>query len=684
MLEKTLVIAEKPSAGMDIARVLNCTQKKDGYLESDDYIVTWAIGHLIGLKYPEEHDIRLKEWKLEDLPLLFEISNSLKVLPNTAKQFNIIKALIHRNDVTSIVNAGDAGREGYLIQEWIYRMAGNKKPTKVLWASSLTDEALKKAFAQLKDPKEFVGILEEAEARAEGDYLLGINYSRALTLTKSEGIALRYGRCQTPVLNLIVKRDKEIEDFVPEPYCNIVAEFQFGNSKFTGYFVDENEKKKAFSKEEVEQILEDIRGYQGIVKEYKVEEKSQKAPLLFDLTTLQKTMNNKYGYSAKETLEIAQSLYETHKILSYPRTDSRHLSDDIYNEIEQHIESCCFGEYEPYVKKLKISKDKRYFNNLKISDHHALIPTINSNTKEIYKMLNEREKNVFDSIVRSFLAIFLQDYEFTKTTILLEVRPYLFKASGITVKDLGYKEIYNKIEEHEVEDEKEQALPILEKDDTLDVIRLERKDYMTKPPARYTVSTILATMEKLNIGTPATRAEILEKLQNPNSQYIEENKKHFTATSLGKQLIEVVPEKLKDPELTANFELKLKEIAEGRLKKSEFLHQIIGEIQSNIEEFKNDGNEKKIKRERETFGKCPYCKQGDIVEYQKSYACTNYQSGCKFTIWKEIASRKITKTIVKQLMKNGITNKLEFLSKNGKKFNGKLKLTKEGVEFSFK
>ena len=681
---KILVIAEKPSAGTDMARILGCTKRQEGYLEGEKYIVTWAIGHLIGLKFPEEHDPTLKEWKLETLPMNFDIRNSLKVLPNTSKQFKIIKQLIHRNDVDSIINAGDAGREGYLIQEWIYRMAGNKKPKKVLWASSLTDEALRKAFANLKDPKDFVGLLQEAEARAEGDYLLGINYSRALTLTKSNRVALRYGRCQTPVLNLIATRDKEIEEFIPQPYSKVIAEFNFQEHIFDGVLLDENGKGRVFSKkEQANDVIGRLNGEQAIVEECRIEEKDRKAPLLLDLTNLQKTMNQQYGYTAKETLEIAQALYEKHKILSYPRTDSRYLSDDIFNEIEEHLKSCCFGEYIPYIETIDFSEleqDKRYFNNMKVSDHHALIPTINNKMEEVYLTLSEKEKNVFDTIIRSFIAIFLPKYKFSKTTIVIKINDYLFGASGVTVQDIGYKAIFD------MEEEKEEKvnLPILQLED-VGTAELKRKDGFTKAPSHYTASTMLAEMERLNIGTPATRAEILEKLQNPKSQYIKVDGKSYVATELGKQLIQIIPEELKSADLTASFEEKLKRIEEGTLSKEEFLQGEIEEIKQHIDTFKKETkNTKKIEYERESLGICPCCGKGKMVEYPKSYSCSGYKDGCNFTIWKIMAGKNITESMASQVIKNGKTRTMKgFKSKAGKEFSARLVIKDNKVVFEF-
>lgn len=308
---KVLVIAEKPSAGADMAKVLGCTERKDGYMESAQYIVTWAVGHLIGLKTPQEHDEKYATWKLEDLPMIFDLSESLKVLPDTTKQFRVIKELIARPDVESLINAGDAGREGYLIQSWIYRMAGNKKPIKVLWASSLTEEALKKAFSSLKNDKDFYSLLQEAEARAEGDYLLGINYSRLLTLTRAgSGQALSYGRCQTTLLNLIVTRDLEIEAFKPSPYYNLEDTYGKG---FKGILVAINEngtyyRKDIIYQEEAEEIHNRLFGKSAIVRMCNKEAKSNKAPLLYNLAALQKTMGTRYGYTPEETLNIAQFL----------------------------------------------------------------------------------------------------------------------------------------------------------------------------------------------------------------------------------------------------------------------------------------------------------------------------------------------------------------------------------------
>ena len=442
---KTLVIAEKPSAGADMAKVLDVTEKKQGYMENDRYIVTWALGHLIGLKNPEEADPRYKKWNLLDLPLPDD--NGLKVLPETSGQFQVIKKLIHRADVESIINAGDAGREGYLIQNWIYRMAGNQKPVKVLWANSLTEEALHKAFHNLKPEEDFRGLLEEAEARAAGDQKYGYNYSRLLTLTMGgNGTVLTYGRCQTPLLNLIVTRDMEIDQFRPVPYFCLECTYSKG---FKGQLLNPKEKVMNFIKEEDARTRKESLPKEGVVKSSTEEKKQEKAPLLYNLAELQSVAGKKYGYPAERTLAAAQSLYEKHKILSYPRTDSRALSMDLYGEIMQHLDSCRFGPYQAFVDRIEegnITADKRYFNDNKVTDHHALIPTINENTGKIYGKLSEEEKNIFDEIVRSLIAIFYPAYTYSVSRLLVDVGGSIFQSTGKTIHSTGYREVLHPAE----------------------------------------------------------------------------------------------------------------------------------------------------------------------------------------------------------------------------------------------
>ncbi len=644
---KILVVAEKPGAGSDMAKVLGCTERKDGYFENEKYIVTWAVGHLIGLKLPEEHDVKFKDWNLECLPMVFPLAESLKVLPDTERQFNVIKKLIQRTDIDFLINAGDAGREGYLIQEWIYKMAGNRHPKKVLWASSLTDEALKYAFANLRDNEEFAHILPEAEARAEADWLLGMNYSRFLTLTKANaGTRLSYGRCQTPLLNLIYKRDKSIAEFQSEPYYNIEVTYQQG---FKGILLNEEGKRwDIFNPEEATLLI------QKIVKEmkitsYKKEKKVKKPPLLLNLAALQKTMGSKFGYTPDETLSFAQSLYEKHKILSYPRTDSQYLSQDIYNEIMSHLECCRFGEYCSYIDNIQeIKADKRYFNDHKVTDHHALIPTIHPDMQKIYEQLSQEEKNVFDVVMKSFICIFLPDYEYYSSEIITEGKGLKFITRGNTIAKLGYKELLiEDTEEMKDEDEGGQELPVMKEGDIVFVQSAERLNKKTQPPKSYTVSTLISAMEKYNIGTSATRAEIIKKLLNPKSPYIRLDKGKYYITQLGADYIKILPESLKSEELTKLFEEKLARVGSGEISKDTFIEDIYRDITNTMEMLRNDSSTVTIARE--TIGRCPVCGK-EVIANDIAYGCTGYREGCKFTIWKTIAGKNITSSIAKQLL----------------------------------
>lgn len=682
---KVLVVAEKPSVGRDIADVLHCTSKKDGYIEGDDYIITWAIGHLVGLKEPQEHNEDYKSWDIEDLPLFFDIKDSLKVLPKTKDQFKVVKTLINRSDIDYIINAGDAGREGYLIQKWIYRLAGNKKPEKVLWLSSMTKEGIENAMNNLKDDRDFHNLLLEAEARAEGDQLLGINYSRALTLTKTGGnTTLSYGRCQTPLLNQIVLRDEEIENFKPEPYFNVEATFDKG---YKGIYITLNGNKKEKvnfkTKEEAELLSQKVNNKNGIVQSYKQEDKTKNPPLLYNLAALQKTMGAKYGYSPEQTLQIAQSLYETHKIMSYPRTDSQYLSTDLYNEIKDHVMSCHFGDYAPLIDKIDFSSikaDKRYFNDHKVTDHHALIPTINSNTANTYNRLTDEEKNVFDCVVRSLIAIFYPDCEYSVTEIITNVEDNLFYTKGSVIKKKGYKEVISQDPgdyKNKNEEDKEQELPQLNENDSVHCDSVQILDKMTKPPARYTVSSIIALMEKYNIGTSATRAEIINKLIKRNFITLEK-KKYYTSTELGRNYVKVIPDRLKEVTLTADFEMELGKINEGTLTKEAFLNKLLDDFKKDLVGFKTDISNCVPAFSKDSLGKCPCCGSA-VVENSKAFGCTNFKNGCKFVIWKKIAGRMITKANVKQLLEDGKTSEIKgFVSKSGKSFNTSLILKDNG------
>lgn len=614
---KILIVAEKPAAGRDIAKVVGAVENHTRYMEGENYIVTWAVGHLIGLKEPDEHDEKYKKWKLEDLPIFFDLSESLKVLPETKAQYRVIKELIHRNDVEMLINAGDAGREGYLIQEWIYRMAGCRLPKKVLWASSLTKAGIQTAMDNLKDNDlpEFQGILREAEARAEGDYLLGYNYSRLLTLTRSYELILSYGRCQTTLLQMVFLRDKAIREFQSEPYWNVEVTYAKGfKGSLTG---DDGKSMRFFNKEDAEAALRSSKGNATVV-EYAMEKKQEKAPLLYNLAKLQQEMGRRFKYSPDKTLEIAQALYEKHKILSYPRTDSQYLSTDVYDEIGEHLKSCRFGKFAALVDKIDLSdlqSDKSYFNDLKVTDHHALIPTINDGMEAAYASLTEEERQVFDAVVLSLIAVFYPPYQYDAVTIITEVGGHhQFKSAGTTIRSLGYKQLFkNTAEKH---DETLQILPELAEGSSLVIDSAAMLDKKTQPPKKFTDETIVKAMEKYGIGTSATRAELIKKLQNPKRQFIVREKGQYSVTELGEEYIGIVPKELKALELTQQFEAELSKVNSGELTKDEFLTKLLNDVRENIDKFSSDPvpDEKRIgyaaAKQREAdanLGKCPKC-----------------------------------------------------------------------------
>lgn len=684
---KILVIAEKPQAGRDIAKALGVSEKGNGYLEGTDYIVTWAIGHLIELKSPEEVDEKYKQWNIEDLPL--PTDNGLKVKKETATQFKVIKTLIQRPDIDMLINAGDAGREGYLIQSWIYRMAGNKKPIKVLWASSLTDEAIKKAFQNLKNDYDFKGMLEEAEARAFGDQKLGFNYSRLLTLTRAEqGTVLAYGRCQTPLLNMVVMRDRAIEQFISEPYYMVEATYHKG---FKGMLVDEIGKGMRFADRLAAEAIEGkCHNAKGTVISYLAEEKKEKAPLLYSLDELQIKMGKKYGFTPDYTLAVAQNLYEKHKIMSYPRTDSQYLTSDLFNEIGQHLMSCNFGAFQPLIARIDFSNlaaDKSYFNDGKVTDHHALIPTINSNMEQIYQALEENEKRVFDEVVFSIIAIFYPAYSYLSTQVTIDIKGAVFLSSGTTIKRLGYKEIFSAQKNNSKEGNavELQILPELKEGDLVAVDNVIILDKKTVPPKKYTPATLIKIMKKYNIGTTATRAEIVKKLQTSRRQYMILEKGKYSSTDLGREFIDVIPNELKSPQLTMQFEDKLQQIGRGELCKKDFLQELDKEIKRNIELFAAPAVKKiGTKREEESIGTCPVCQKA-LYSGKKNYYCSGYKAGCKFVIWKTMAGKTLADQQIRKLLEAGQTGVIKgFTSKNGSKFSASLKIDSDKkIVFNF-
>ncbi len=695
-MAKTLVVAEKPSAGKDIARILGCKESHKDYMESEDYIVTWAVGHLITRKAPEDVDMRYKTWNLNDLPV--PTDNGLKVIESARHQFKIIKELIHRPDISRLVNAGDAGREGLLIQEWIYRMAGNKLPVDILWASSLTDEAVKTAFQNLhsNQEEEFRNLLTEAETRSEADQKYGFNYTRMLTLLYANPrTVLSYGRCQTPLLNLIVLRDTAYETFKSEPFWQIETVYRKG---FKGVLTD-SETGKAFrseKKEAAEALMDALSGKTGTVLEYKSEEKKEKAPKLLNLAELQTVMGKKYGFPPDKTLAIAQKLYETHKIMSYPRTDSQFLTNDLFNEIEEHLKSCDFGAFHEFIRKIdfdSITMDRAYFNNNKVSDHHALIPTIQPDMEKRYEKLTEDERNCFHEVVCRLIAIFLPAYRYEAVQIKIGIDEKVFLSAGTTIKELGYKVINGFLsgkKNAETETASElQILPRLQEGDSVTVDRLNLTEGKTKPPSRYTPGTIIQLMKKYRIGTSATSASIITTLLDRG--FIKLEKGNYLSTDLGRALIGMIPDELKSPNLTIQFEENLQRVNCGELSKEQFLKEIDENVEKNLRRFQESGTERRLGREK-TALKCPRCGRaircGKTKTGKVNWYCTGYaaEEPCDFRLWQEISGKKLTEKQVEELIQGRTTAVIQgFVSRSkGNKFSAALRLKADGsIEFIF-
>ncbi|AMK71073.1 MULTISPECIES: DNA topoisomerase III [Bacillus] len=606
-MSKTVVLAEKPSVGRDLARVLKCHKKGNGYLEGDQYIVTWALGHLVTLADPEGYGKEFQSWRLEDLPIIPE-PLKLVVIKKTGKQFNAVKSQLTRKDVNQIVIATDAGREGELVARWIIEKANVRKPIKRLWISSVTDKAIKEGFQKLRSGKEYENLYHSAVARAEADWIVGINATRALT-TKFNA-QLSCGRVQTPTLAMIAKREADIQAFTPVPYYGIRAVVD----GMTLTWQDKKSKQtRTFNQDVTSRLLKNLQGKQAVVAELKKTAKKSFAPALYDLTELQRDAHKRFGFSAKETLSVLQKLYEQHKLVTYPRTDSRFLSSDIIPTLKDRLEGMEVKPYAQYVSQIKkrgIKSHKGYVNDAKVSDHHAIIPT---EEPLVLSSLSDKERKLYDLIAKRFLAVLMPAFEYEETKVIAEIGGETFRAKGKTVQSQGWKAVYDMADEDdEQEDDRDQTLPALQKGDTLAVRTLTETSGQTKPPARFNEGTLLSAMENPSafmqgeekglvktlgetggLGTVATRADIIEKLFN--SFLIEKKGQDIFITSKGKQLLQLVPEDLKSPALTAEWEQKLSAIAAGKLKSAVFIkdmkayaHQTVKEIKNSSQTFRHD------------------------------------------------------------------------------------------------
>ena len=596
-MKKILVLAEKPSVGRDIARVLGCKNDKNGYIEGSKYIVTWALGHLVTLADPESYDDRYKCWNMEDLPILPKYLKTV-VIKKTSKQFNTVKSQINRDDVCEIVIATDAGREGELVARWIIDKIKTNKPLKRLWISSVTDKAIKDGFNKLKDAKEYDNLYYSAIARSEADWIVGINATRALT-TKYNA-QLSCGRVQTPTLGMILKREEEIQKFKAKDYYGIEIISTKGNNNLKFRWKDiKNKSESTFNEEKIDFILNKVKDKELKIVDVSENRKKKYSPQLYDLTELQRDANRIFGYSAKETLSIMQKLYEHHKVLTYPRTDSRYLTSDIVDTLKDRIKAVNVSDYTRTCTKLlktKIIANKSFVDDSKVSDHHAIIPT---EERVFLGDLSEKERRIYDLVVKRFLSVLCNPYEYVQTTAIGEIEGELFYLKGNKIINLGWKENYKDLDD---EDEYE-SLPTLKNDDILNIIKVKKINGKTSPPSYLNEGTLLTAMEKNNLGTVATRADIIEKLFK--TFLIEKKGKDVHITSKGKQLLDLAPRDLKTPELTATWENKLIDISKGKLNKDTFIREIKDYSKEIVKEIKN--SESKFKHDNLTKNKCPEC-----------------------------------------------------------------------------
>ena len=690
-----LIITEKPSVAKDIAKVLEINKRENGYITGNGYTVTWCVGHLVQLAMPEEYDSKFKAWNMNTLPI-FPTKFKYVINESTKDQYEIVKRLMNSENVDEIICATDAGREGQLIFGYVYVTAECKKPVKRLWISSMTDEAIKEGFNSLRDNKDYYLLYQSAKSRSEADWLVGINATRLFSVKYNQKLTI--GRVQTPTLAMIVQRQHEVDNFVPEPFYEVSA--NCGNFTATWYNEDGTRIK---DKEKAEEIIKKCENKEGLVTKVTKKKATTERPLLYDLTELQRDGNKKYGYTAEQTLEAAQNLYEKYKLTTYPRTDSRYLSNDMKPKLNGLLLNIKQGykEAEGCIDKVlsqKINTDKRVIDDKKITDHHAIIVTDNVRNLERVK-LPEREKNILKLVITRFIVALDKKQEYEQTDIELVIENESFKARGKKITVPGWKEtediLLGKVVNTDEEDEKE-ITKAVKKNDKVNVEELKLLEKKTSPPKLYNEATLLTAMEtagkqiedeelrenmkSIGLGTPATRAGIIEKLVSVG--YIKRNKKNLVPTENGIKLIELVPEKLKKPDLTGEWEQSLNKITSGDEKSQNFIvnikkyvYDIVNEgKRSNLANVSFTGNNL-YNSNKEVIGICPKCGQ-NVYESEKGFYCSGFRNypKCNFGVWKSDKAFienniDVTKDMVKELLENKKTNSFSIKLKDGSEKN---------------
>ncbi|MGH2968637.1 MAG: DNA topoisomerase 3 [Solirubrobacteraceae bacterium] len=712
-MTKTLVLAEKPSVGRDLTRALpGQFAKHEGYLESDAHVITWAVGHLVQLAEPDEYDAKYKKWRMSDLPIVPDDFRLVVRDERSRKQMTVITRLLQREDVEVVVNACDAGREGELIFAWTIEKAGSRKPVQRLWLSSMTVGAIKRAFASLRPAQEFAKLEEAARSRSEADWIVGMNATRAATirLRSSFDGAVSLGRVQTPTLAIIARREEEIRAFEPEPYWLVDAAFEptagEDGRRYSGRF-HAGSQPRLKTAEEAEAIVAAVRGRAGEITKLDKTRRSEKAPLLYDLTSLQREANTRFGFSARRTLAAAQRLYEEHKALTYPRTNSRFLPSDMGGEIKPIAELVGkrrdYARAAAFVTALDVLPTGRVINDAKVTDHHAIIPTRSEHRLD---KMSDDDRRVYDMVARRFLAVFHPEAVFENTRLETTVSQHIFRTRGRVLLEAGWRGVYGEesLEDRPGADDDEpldQQLPKLERGEAVDTRDVAAEEKVTKPPRRYSDASLLAAMETAGklvdddelreamkdsgIGTPATRAAIIERLIDVG--YIERDGRSLVATEKGLNVIRLLDRHaLTSPTLTGDWEQRLGRIEQGEEPRELFMRDIALFAGETVSEL--DAKLKDVRIPRANLGPCPVCGR-DIVENRKGFSCWSREdAGCGFVIWKSKAGKTLPPAVARELISTGRTEKpvTGFKGRSGRSFRARLALlqTEEGrwrVEF---
>ncbi|APO43829.1 DNA topoisomerase III [Paenibacillus xylanexedens] len=649
---KTLVLAEKPSVAREIARVMGARDKHKSYMEGPKYIVTWALGHLVGLAEPEDYDKKYATWNLEDLPILPE-RTKLKVLKETNHQYKAVQQLMKRQDVGELVIATDAAREGELLARWIMQMAGWKKPFKRLWISSQTDKAIKDGFASLKPGSQFDRLYESARCRAEADWMIGLNVTRALTVRFNAQLSA--GRVQTPTLGMIMDRENEINGFRSQEYETLTADL----GGFQAVWRAAGGDSRIFDPQEMQELKKRVDGRKGMIAQVKKSEKVEPHPLAYDLTELQRDANRKYGFSAKQTSNVLQRLYEQHKLVTYPRTDSRYLTSDMTATLKERLDSVAIGPYASLARPLlrkNLNITKRIVDDSKVTDHHAIIPTEQT---VLLNQLNPEERKLYDLIVRRFISLFYPAAKYDSVAITVQVGNDSFHVKGTTVKESGWREVYGGDYSDDDDDRTDDAadheralLPDVQQGQSVTVQRCHIKSGRTMPPKRYTEAALLSQMEKHGLGTPATRADIIEKLVSSDTIDRQGNSMH--PTGKGKQLIELAAPQLRSPDLTARWEAELERIARGQGKPGPFLDGIRSMAKELVSTVK--GSKAEYKPHNVSNSHCPDC-NARLLEKKgkrgKFLVCPTEDCGYRRSAEKRLSNRRCAQCHKKMEIKEG-------------------------------